>query len=108
MGRRRRISVSVSVAVATVALAGLALVQSAPAAAPNNTCADAPPPSGAPAGAPPGGGSFAFAAGGDMGCSPDAAATLEGIHAAGVDFSLHFGDMAYDQAAAPYETTWCN
>ncbi|HEV7534616.1 MAG TPA: metallophosphoesterase, partial [Acidimicrobiia bacterium] len=42
------------------------------------------------------------------GCSPDAAATLEGIHAAGVDFALHFGDMAYDQAAAPYETTWCN
>jgi hypothetical protein len=61
-----------------------------------------------PSGPAPGGGSFAFAAAGDMGCSPDAAATLEGIHAAGVDFALHFGDMAYDQAAAPYETTWCN
>ncbi|HEV8623357.1 MAG TPA: metallophosphoesterase, partial [Acidimicrobiia bacterium] len=26
----------------------------------------------------------------------------------GADFSLHFGDMAYDQAAAPYEATWCS
>jgi hypothetical protein len=43
-----------------------------------------------------------------MGCSPEAAATLEGIHASGADFSLHFGDMAYDQAAAPYEQTWCD
>jgi hypothetical protein len=43
-----------------------------------------------------------------MGCSPEAAATLEGIHASGADFSLHFGDMAYDQAGAPYEQTWCD
>jgi hypothetical protein len=49
-----------------------------------------------------------FAAGGDMGCSPAAAATLEGIHRSGADFALHFGDMAYDQAAAPYEATWCD
>src|SRR4051812_42423105 len=108
MGRKHRIPVVVTVLLTTTALAGLALVQSAPAAGPNYTCADAPAPSGAPAGAPAGSGTFAFAAGGDMGCSPDAAATLEGIHGAGVDFALHFGDMAYDQAAAPYETTWCN
>jgi calcineurin-like phosphoesterase family protein len=93
---------------AATALTGLVLVPGAPAAAPNATCTDAPPPSGAPAGTPPDDGSFVFAAGGDMGCSPDAAASLEGIHASGADFALHFGDMAYDQAAAPYEATWCN
>src|SRR6185436_6791609 len=90
------------------ALTGVVLVAPAPAAAPSAMCTDAPPPSGAPAGARPGDGSFVFAAGGDMGCSPDAAATLEGIHASGADFALHFGDMAYDQAAAPYEATWCS
>ena len=91
-------------------LAGLALVTvpGAQGAAPSATCADAPPPSGAPAGAAPGDGSFVFAAGGDMGCSPAAAATLEGIHRSGADFALHFGDMAYDQAAAPVEPTWCD
>src|SRR5256714_2351422 len=102
-----RRGVVLAVVVAAV-LVGLTFVPGVPAAGPNYTCADAPAPSGAPAGAPPGGGSFAFAAAGDMGCSPDAAATLEGIHAAGVDFALHFGDMAYDQAPAPYETSWCN
>src|SRR5690348_4847509 len=66
---------------AAVALAGLVLAAPAPARPPNATCADAPPPSGSTAGPGPGGGSFVFAAGGDMGCSPDAAATLEGIHA---------------------------
>ncbi|HEV7864541.1 MAG TPA: metallophosphoesterase, partial [Acidimicrobiia bacterium] len=105
---RRRHSLLVTVVLAATGFAGLTLAPGAPAAAPNATCADAAAPSGAPAGTPPGGGSFAFAAGGDMGCSPDAAATLEGIHAAGVDFAIHFGDMAYDQAPAPYETTWCN
>jgi hypothetical protein len=89
-------------------LAGFVLVPRAPATGPIATCADAPPASATPAAPAPGGGSFAFAAAGDMGCSPDASATLEGIHAAGVDFALHFGDMAYDQAPAPYEPTWCN
>jgi len=105
--RRHRL-LALTTAVAAVGLVSLGLVPGAPAAGPNYTCADAAPPSGAPAGTPPGGGSFAFAAGGDMGCSPDAAATLEGIHAAGVDFALHFGDMAYDQAPAPYEQNWCD
>ncbi|HEV8628546.1 MAG TPA: hypothetical protein VG034_29300, partial [Acidimicrobiia bacterium] len=95
-------------ALIAMGLTGPVATRRANAAPPNATCTDAPPPSGAPAGPTPGDGSFVFAAGGDMGCSPDAAATLEGIHASGADFSLHFGDMAYDQAAAPYEATWCS
>jgi Calcineurin-like phosphoesterase len=105
---RRRGLLAVTTVVAAVALTALGVAPGAPATGPNYTCADAAAPSGAPAGPPPGGESFAFAAGGDMGCSPDAATTLEGIHAAGVDFALHFGDMAYDQAPAPYEQTWCD
>ena len=97
-----------ALAAALVAVAGLALVPGARAGAPSATCTDARPPSGAPAGASPDDGSFVFAAGGDMGCSPAAAATLEGIHRSGADFALHFGDMAYDQAAAPAEATWCD
>ena len=49
---------------------------------------------------------FSFAAGGDMGYSPDAAATIKGIAAAGVDFALHLGDMAYDQIYP--ESAWCD
>jgi hypothetical protein len=49
---------------------------------------------------------FSFAAGGDMGYSPDAAATIKGIAGAGVDFSLHLGDMAYDQIYP--ESAWCD
>ncbi|MCA1845909.1 MAG: metallophosphoesterase, partial [Actinobacteria bacterium] len=106
MSRRYR---RLAVAVAAVAgVTGVYLAPQVPAAAPSATCTDAPPPSGVPAGTAPGNGSFVFTAGGDMGCSPEAAATLEGIHASGADFSLHFGDMAYDQAAAPYEQTWCD
>jgi calcineurin-like phosphoesterase family protein len=104
---RRYWLLAVAALVAT-GLTGPVVSRRVNAAAPNATCTDAPPPSGAPAGPAPGDGSFVFAAGGDMGCSPDAAATLEGIHASGADFSLHFGDMAYDQAAAPYEATWCS
>ena len=103
---RRHGRLAVTTVVIAATLAALGLASGAPAAGPNYTCADAPPPSGAPAGTPPGGDSFAFAAGGDMGCSPDAAATLEGIRAAGVDFALHFGDMAYDQIYP--ESSWCD
>ena len=49
---------------------------------------------------------FSFAAGGDMGYSPIAAATVKGIAGAGVDFSLHLGDMAYDQIYP--ESAWCD
>ena len=49
---------------------------------------------------------FSFAAGGDMGFSPEAAATVKGIASAGVDFSLHLGDMAYDQIFP--ESAWCD
>jgi calcineurin-like phosphoesterase family protein len=96
-------------AVIATGLAGLGfvIVPGAESAAPSATCADAASPGGAPAGAAIGDGSFVFAAGGDMGCSPAAAATLEGIHRSGADFALHFGDMAYDQAAFPFEATWC-
>jgi hypothetical protein len=55
---------------------------------------------------PPPPSTFSFAAGGDMGYSPDAAATIKGIAAAGVDFSLHLGDMAYDQIYP--EQAWCD
>ena len=105
MKRRYRL-LAVAALVAT-GLTGPVVTRRANAAAPNATCTDAPPPSGSPAGPAPADGSFIFTAGGDMGCSPEAAGTLEGIHASGADFSLHFGDMAYDQAAAPYEATWC-
>jgi hypothetical protein len=50
--------------------------------------------------------SFSFGAGGDMGYSPDADATLKQMAASGLDFSLHFGDMAYDQIYP--ETAWCD
>jgi hypothetical protein len=105
MGRERLVAV---VGLVATVLPGPVATNHAGAAAPSATCTDAPPPSGAPAGPAPTDGSCVFAAGGDMGCSPEAAATLEGIHASGADFSLHFGDMAYDQAAAPYEATWCS
>jgi hypothetical protein len=49
---------------------------------------------------------FSFAAGGDMGYSPEAAATIKGIAGAGVDFAVHLGDMAYDQIYP--ETAWCD
>ena len=49
--------------------------------------------------------SFTFGAGGDMGYSPTAAATVRGIASAGLDFSLHLGDMAYDQIYP--ESAWC-
>ena len=49
---------------------------------------------------------FSFAAGGDMGYNPMAAATIKGIAAAGVDFALHLGDMAYDQIYP--ESAWCD
>jgi hypothetical protein len=55
---------------------------------------------------PPAPTTFSFAAGGDMGFSPEAAATVKGIAAAGVDFSLHLGDMAYDQIYP--ESAWCD
>ncbi|MCA1841628.1 MAG: metallophosphoesterase [Actinobacteria bacterium] len=106
MKRRYRL-LAVAALIAT-GLTGPVTARWASAAAPNATCTDAPPPSGAPAGPAPADGSFVFDGGGDMGCSPDAAATLERIHTSGADFSLHFGDMAYDQAAAPYEATWCS
>jgi hypothetical protein len=70
---------------------GLSEVPGAPAA----TTPTPPPPT-----------AFSFAGGGDMGYSPDAAATIKGIAAAGVDFSLHFGDMAYDQIYP--ESAWCD
>ena len=63
----------------------------------------------APAVTPPGPphpAAFSFAAGGDMGYNPMAAATVKGIAAAGVDFALHLGDMAYDQIYP--ETAWCD
>ena len=87
--RGRALTLTGAVFLATV---GLNLVAKAPAETP------APPP---PT-------SFSFAGAGDMGYSPEAAAVLKGIAGAGVDFSLHFGDMAYDQAPAPYEQTWCD
>ena len=49
---------------------------------------------------------FSFAAGGDMGYNPFAAATIKGIASAGVDFALHLGDMAYDQIYP--ESAWCD
>jgi hypothetical protein len=49
--------------------------------------------------------SFRFAAGGDMGYSPEADATLRSEAGSGVDFALHFGDMAYDQLKP--EAAWC-
>jgi hypothetical protein len=64
---------------------------------------------GAPAAEPPGlpaPQAFSFAAGGDMGYNPEAAATIKGIAAAGVDFALHLGDMAYDQIYP--ESAWCD
>ena len=56
--------------------------------------------------APPAPTSFSFSGAGDMGYSPEAAAVIKGIAAAGVDFSLHFGDMAYDQIYP--ESAWCD
>jgi len=41
-----------------------------------------------------------------MGYNPMAANTIKGIAAAGVDFALHLGDMAYDQIYP--ETAWCD
>jgi hypothetical protein len=41
-----------------------------------------------------------------MGYNPEAAATVKAIAGAGVDFSLHLGDMAYDQIYP--ESAWCD
>jgi len=49
--------------------------------------------------------SFRFAAGGDMGYSPEADGTLRALAASGAEFALHFGDMAYDQMQP--EPAWC-
>jgi len=56
--------------------------------------------------APPPPTTFTFAAGGDMGYNPIAAKTLKAVASAGVDFSLHLGDMAYDQIYP--ESAWCD
>src|SRR5437867_7597941 len=86
----RRRALPLTGAVLAVGFA-LTVVPNAPAAEPPV----APPPT-----------SFSFAAGGDMGYNPFAAATVKGIAAAGVDFALHLGDMAYDQIYP--ETAWCD
>jgi len=56
--------------------------------------------------APPPPTTFTFAAGGDMGYNPIAAKTLKAVASSGVDFSLHLGDMAYDQIYP--ESAWCD
>src|SRR5439155_4685360 len=86
--RMRGVTLTAALVVATI---GLNLVARAPA--------DVPP-------APPAPTSFSFAGGGDMGYSPEAAAAVKGIAGAGVDFALHFGDMAYDQIYP--ESAWCD
>ncbi|HYH48150.1 MAG TPA: hypothetical protein VEG38_01250, partial [Acidimicrobiia bacterium] len=91
-GSRRARSLALAAAVLAVAL-GVTLVPEAPAFTP------APPAAPAPA-------AFSFAAGGDMGYNPMAAATVKGIAGAGVDFALHLGDMAYDQIYP--ESAWCD
>ena len=88
-GRFRVVALTGAVFLATV---GTNLVAKAPA--------EVPPP------APPPPTAFSFAGGGDMGYSPEAAAVVKGIATAGVDFSLHFGDMAYDQIYP--ESAWCD
>ena len=88
-GRFRVVALTGAVFLATV---GTNLVAKAPA--------EVPPP------APPPPTAFSFAGGGDMGYSPEAAAVVKGIATAGVDFSLHFGDMAYDQIYP--ESSWCD
>jgi hypothetical protein len=50
--------------------------------------------------------SFSFGSGGDMGYGPFAADSIKGIARAGLAFSLHLGDMAYDQIYP--ETAWCD
>jgi hypothetical protein len=90
-GRFRTLTLTGAVVLTTLSLN---LVPRAPAATP-----ELPP-------APPPPAAFSFAGGGDMGFSPEAAAVVKGIAAAGVDFSLHFGDMAYDQIYP--ETAWCD
>jgi hypothetical protein len=90
-GRAR--TLALAGAVLAVAL-GVTLVPDAPAVTP------ATPPG------PPAPQAFSFAAGGDMGYNPIAAATVKGIAAAGVDFALHLGDMAYDQIYP--ESAWCD
>jgi hypothetical protein len=83
-GSRRARSLALTGAVLAAVL-GVTLVPEAPAVAPT---------------------AFSFAAGGDMGYNPMAAKTIKGIAAAGVDFALHLGDMAYDQIYP--ETAWCD
>jgi hypothetical protein len=56
-------------------------------------------------GAPAPAGSFTFGAAGDMGGSPDAAATLDAIGRSGISFFLHTGDMSYDEIKP--ESAWC-
>ncbi len=87
-GRFRTLTLTGAVLAATLAVN---LVAQAPAATPLGP----PPPT-----------TFSFAGGGDMGYSPDAAAAIKGVATAGVDFSLHFGDMAYDQIYP--EQAWCD
>jgi hypothetical protein len=70
------------------------VVPDAPAATPETPPAPPPPTA------------FSFAAGGDMGYNPAAAATIKSIASAGVDFALHLGDMAYDQIYP--ESAWCD
>ena len=91
VGRVRRLTLTGAVLLATV---GVNFVAQAPAEVP-------PAPT-----APPAPAAFSFAGGGDMGYSPEAAAVIKGIAGAGVDFSLHFGDMAYDQIYP--ESSWCD
>jgi nicotinamidase-related amidase len=86
--RIRTLALAGAVLTATI---GVNLAPQAPAATPPTP----PPPT-----------AFSFAGGGDMGWSPEAAGTIKAIGAAGVDFSLHFGDMAYDQIYP--ESAWCD
>src|SRR5687768_7675618 len=94
---RRARTLALTGAVLAAAL-GVTLAPEAPAATPamppETTPSATTPPSTLPPGPTPPG-AFSFAAGGDMGYNPTAAATVKGIAAAGVDFALHLGDMAY-------------
>jgi hypothetical protein len=105
-GRARALTIAAAVLGAAM---GVTLVPAAPAVTPitppETTPSATTPPSTTPP-APPPPDTFSFAAGGDMGYNPIAARTVKGIAAAGVDFSLHLGDMAYDQIYP--ETAWCD
>jgi hypothetical protein len=49
---------------------------------------------------------FSFAAAGDMGYNPDAAASLTALAASGSQFYLHLGDLSYNEMHP--ETAWCD